>query len=119
MSGSPGEVKLGLTDVSSLRITVIPSVCVQMYVNGVSLSGSLLELPSSVTKDRVCTDWSSPASAVGAWLLTVTTVSSESDTIPRLSVTVSEKARDAGSIGAIKAGFEIVDSFKATVGPSI
>ena len=118
--GLSGAVKVGDSAVGSLKVIGRPSVCVQPKVRGKSPSGSWLPLPSRVTVALVSTFWSSPASAIGAWLRTVITTSSGVGSAKSSeSVTTNSKVSTAGSPGAAKVGDSAVGSLKIAVGPPI
>ena len=66
-----GAVNVGVAVVESVSVTAGPLVCTQEYDKEFPSSGSLERVPSSVTISPSVTVWGSPASAVGAVLITV------------------------------------------------
>src|SRR5690349_1984225 len=121
--GTVGAVKLGLGTVALESVTVGPAVCVQAKVNG-SPAGSVLPLPSSVTKAPEGTAWSGPAFATGggggAGLTVMVTL--EGADVPLASLTTSEKTsaeggEPKGTIGAVKVGFAVAAPESVTAVP--
>jgi hypothetical protein len=87
-------VNVGFTAVALDKVAMLPKgvdVNDQVYVS-VSLSASVLPLPSSVTTEPVATFWSIPAFATGAELpvaAVIVTVSAALSTVPSFTVRLS------------------------------
>src|SRR5512140_1124166 len=112
-NGTTGAVKVGLGTAASESVTRGPAVCVQAKLSG-SPAGSVLPLPSSVTKAPEGTAWSRPAFATGggggAGLTVMVTLAGAE--LPFASLTTSEKtsvtgAALKGTVGAVKVGLAV------------
>lgn len=114
-----GAVNVGAVELTSLRTTVGPDTCDQVYVSP-SPSGSV-PLAASVTVASSVTDWSGPAFAVGASssaLTVIVTVSIEVLT-PSLTATWKTIVEFASSLGAMNVGAVALALLNETAGPLI
>ena len=91
-----GAVNVGVAVAEPVSVTVGPLVCAHEYDREAS-SGSLERVPFSVTISSSVTVWGSPASAVGAVLITVMPWSGAADIpLPAISATAPASMSNSG-----------------------